>query len=194
MDAALLPSSSAHAAALPWGPDLQAAFEATVASEAFFAATAVAGGLWLAASGFLAWRRRAANLTPVAAATAAGVSPDFLRVDHASRSAALERGDAFEARLQAREAAEAAAGAAAEAVTPASRLTGLVAALMSAFTLVSMVFGAVMQVRWIGHYAEDLSAPGRVAEIVRAHPVAFGVSIAVALLQITRFARARRQA
>jgi len=169
--------------------DLGAAFEATSGSEALYTAAAALGGAWLAFTGFMAWRRRTMNLTPVGDGPAGrGPSPDFLRVDHGARSAALERGDAFEARLSAREAAEAAALAAA---SPAERTGGVLALCMSLFTVVSMVFGAVMQVRWIGHYAEDLSAPGRVLEIVRAHPVAFGVSVLVAVLQIVRFARSR---
>lgn len=186
-----LPSSSG-------GPDaLQRAFEATVSSETFFVATAAIGAAWLGLSALGAWRRREANLTPVGAPDAAAAArPDFLNVDHGSRAAALERGDAFEARLAAAEAAEAAAAAAAArgAAGTAERATGLVALAMSLFTLVSMVFGAVMQVRWIGHYAEDLSAPGRALEVVRAHPIAFALSLAVAALQITRFVRARRAA
>lgn len=172
--------------------DLGSAFEASSTSEVVYAAAAVVGGLWLAATAFTGWRRRAANLTPVAdGPSGRGPSPDFLRVDEAGRSAALERGDAFEARLSAREAAEAAA---LEAATPIERTGGIVALCMSLFTVVSMVFGAVMQVRWIGHYAEDLSAPGRVLEIVRAHPVAFAISLFVAVLQIVRFARSRASA
>lgn len=172
--------------------DFQSAFEATVASEAFFAATVVTGALWLAASCFLSWRQRAAGLTPVGTALGEAPSPDFMRVDHKARAQAMERGDAHRARLDARDAAEAAAvpGPA----IAAERAGGVLALLMSTFTLASMVFGAVMQVRWMGHYAEDLTAPGRIVELVRAHPAAFAIAVLVAILQIARFARAKKRA
>lgn len=170
--------------------DLERLFESTLASETFFNATVIAGCLWLAVTGFMAWRRQAANLTPVSSGPVGrGDSPDFLKVDHAARATALERGDTYERELTAREIQ---AAAASDPASSTERIGGTLALFMSGFTLVSMVFGSVMQVRWIGHYAEDLSAPGRIAEIVRAHPVAFGVAIAVALLQVVRFARSRR--
>lgn len=158
------------------------------AADVLYWGTAAVGAAYLALSGFAAWRRRAANLTPVDGAEASGVRPDFLRVDHDARSAALVRGEAFATDLDERERAESARR------TEAARRTGggFFAGAMSVVTLVSMVAGSLLQVRWIGKYAEDLTAQGRLAAIVRSHPYAFAVAVVVVVYQLWRFVSERR--
>ncbi len=128
-------------------------------------------------------------MTPVFSATAnPGARPDFLNIDQGARSAALERGDAFEERLRTREAEQANA-----AFAPAEKGFCIFAFLLSSFTLVSMLFGSIWQVTWIGRYAEEFSAQGRLAAIVKDHPIAFTVAVAVCVLQVVRFVREKRK-
>lgn len=150
-------------------------------------ASIAAGLAFLAVSAYSGWRKHAVNLTPVTSATVnADAAPDFLRVDKVARDAALERGEVFEQNLRSREAQEASAP-----MEPAQKTFCLFAAAMSAFTLVSMLFGSIWQISWIGRYAEELSARGRFAAIVREHPIAFSIAVMVCALQIVRFASER---
>lgn len=174
---------------------LSADFVSSPGFELLSNVTLAAAAAWLAASAFESWRRRSANLTPVASAEVnVDARPGFLDVDHDARGAAVARGDAYAAKLTKRE-AEAARRAAESAVsgtTPGGRLAGLAAAAMSVFTLASMVFGACTQIAWMGRYAEDLSAPGRLLSIVRAHPWATAAAAFVVLFHVHRYVRNRR--
>jgi hypothetical protein len=123
---------------------------------------------------FVYWRRRAANLTPVTAPRRnKDAQPEFLNVDHKARKAAIERGEAFERQLDIREAEEArmAERVALGAATSGRRLAKLAALLMSIFTLGTMIVGSIGNIGRMGEYMQQLSAPDRIVEVVRNHPI-----------------------
>ncbi len=173
--------TSAHWISAPW---VRVAYGTTVGVAA----------LWLAADTFARWRRRAANLTPVATATATSSQPGFLQPDHEAREAALERADAYEQHLREREAAErqAAAERAAESAVGVKRLTGAMTLFMSLFTLASMIAGTVWQVTWIGTVAERYTAIEKLEAVIRAHPLAFTVAVLVIGYHVFDFIAERR--
>lgn len=101
--------------------------------------------LWLVSTIFIQMRRRATNLT---SAHQAGVrkdaTPDFMKVDHKAREAAVQRGQAYEKELDAREAAEAAAAAGKARKEPMNMLktiSGIASFAFSLFTLLGAVLG-----------------------------------------------------
>ena len=168
---------------------LDAAVETPVSTDLLYGLAIAAGCVYLGATAYFSWRRKSMNLTPVTSAGAnPAARPDFLNVDKDARSAALERGDAFEASLRARE-----ASAAAGDTPEAAKKFSLVAMVMSAFTLVTMLVGSVWQISFIGRYAEQLSAKGRLAAMVQEHPVAFAVSMVVCIVQVVTFFAERRK-
>lgn len=167
---------------------LDAAVETSFSTDLLYGVGIAAGTVYLATTAFLSWRRRTMNLTPVASTAAnPAARPGFLDVDKQARSAALERGDAFEATLRAREAS------AAGDVPESAKKFSLVAMVMSAFTLVTMLVGSVWQISFIGRYAEQLSAKGRLIAMVKEHPVAFAVSMVVCAVQVVTFFAERRK-
>ncbi len=174
---------------------LQGEYVSTSQMELLSRLTLGVAAAWLAWSAFEGWRQRASNLTAVASAPAnPNARPGFLDVDHAARGAAVDRGQAYDAKLSARE-AEAerlAARATVESAARGSRLAGFAAAAMSVFTLASMVFGACTQIAWMGRYAEDLSAPGRLASIIEGHPYATAAAALVVLFHVYRYVSSRR--
>ena len=157
--------------------------------DRMFQITVAVALIWLALSLFVYWKRKAANLTPV---TAPGrnkdAQPDFLNVDHKARKAAIERGESFERELQVREAEEArtAERAALGAATSGRKLAKLASLLMSIFTLGTLIAGSIGNIGRMGEYMQQLSAPERILESIRNHPigsVALVLVIAAAVYQ-----------
>jgi hypothetical protein len=151
--------------------------------------------IWLALSLFVYWRRRAANLTPVTAARRSkDAQPDFLKVDHKARRAAIERGEAFERQLEEREAEEArtAALAALAPATTAGRLARLAALVMSVFTLATMIFGTIFNIGKMGEIMQEFSTAERLSAIVRTHPIGTAVVVLVIVAALYQFFQERR--
>lgn len=177
-------------------------FALTIVPESWFDRFLLVAGaiavLWLALEVFLIWRRQATNLTPVTRPKVSRrAQPDFLKVDHAARAAALGRADEFAAELDRRDAEEARAAAENHAQAPsrvasASRIASLAALFMSVFSLAAMIAGAVWQVQWIGVVMDRYSTVERLLAVLRAHPVAFAVSAVVITWHVVQFVRARR--
>lgn len=157
--------------------------------------TLVAAGVWLAASLAIRWRRRAWNLTPVDAASKnKKAQPEFLSVDNKAREEARERGDAFEARLVEREKRDGQADLA-RAEAPLSfgrRLAGFAALGMSVFSLLTMIFGSIWQVSWMGRLLDEYSADGRLMAVVKSHPIAVAVAALVVLYHLFTFINDRK--
>jgi len=136
--------------------------------------------LWLISTVFIYMRRRATNLT---SAQQAGVkkdaTPDFMKVDQKAREAALQRGEAFEKELAAREAAEAAARAGKakkEPIGMLKMLSGIAAFLFSLFTLLGSVLGTF---RTLDQAGVQLSKFDQVGAIVSQHPIPTAICIFV---------------
>jgi len=129
--------------------------------------------LWLVATVFIQLRRRATNLT---SAQQAGVkkeaAPDFLKVDHKARDAAMQRGEAYEKELTEREKAEAeaAAGKAAkrEPVNMLKTLSGIASFAFSLFTLLGAILGTF---RTMDAAGAQLSKLDQVGAVITQYPI-----------------------
>ncbi len=149
--------------------------------------------LWLALSIFVYWRRRAANLTPVTAPRPnKHAQPDFLNVDHKARAEAIERGEAFERELEAREAEEARLAASLGGATNAGRLARLASVVMSVFTLTMMILGSIMNIGKMGELMQQYSTGERIAAVVRNHPIGTAVIAVVVAAALFQFFNERR--
>lgn len=166
--------------------------------DRMFDITIIAAAIWLALTIFVYWKRRAANLTPVTAARRSKkAQPEFLKVDHKARRAAIERGQAFERSLEQREEEEARAAALA-ALKPAARagrVAKIAALITSVFTLIAMIFGTILNVGKMGELMQQYSTTQRLAAIIQNHPVGTTVAavvIAAGLYQFFHERKARR--
>lgn len=135
-----------------------------------WAAVAFAG-LWLVATVFIHLRRRATNLT---SAQQAGVhkdaTPDFMKVDHKARDAAMQRGEAYDRELTERAKAEAAAGKPAkrEPANMLKTLSGVASFAFSLFTLLGAILGTF---RTMDAAGAQLSKLDQVGAVVTQHPI-----------------------
>lgn len=140
--------------------------------------------VWLALALIAWWRRRAYNLTIASTARRnRKAQPDFLSVDQKARRKAMERGEAHAKALDDREAAAddalAALKAAKEPVTIASRVASAATLVMSIFTLLTGITGAVFNVTRMGDYVEQASAADRLLYLVQEHPIGTAVAVFV---------------
>jgi hypothetical protein len=129
--------------------------------------------LWLISTIFIHMRRRATNLT---SAQQAGVNrnaaPDFMKVDHKARDAAMKRGEAYDQELVEREKAEADAAAGVkpkkEPVGILKMISGIAAFLFSLFSLVGAMVGTF---RTLDGAGVQLSKMDQVGAIITQHPI-----------------------
>ena len=155
--------------------------------ELLFNLTMAAAAVWLAATVFVMWRRYASNLTPVMAAEKnRKADPDFLKVDKKAREQAIRRGESFEKELQRRE-IEANTSGKRSAGSMIQHLSGLMALVVSASTLLSMLLGAYLSVFRMGEMWEGLSGADRLMELWDKYPVPIIISLIVLVAQIYVF-------
>lgn len=136
-------------------------------------AAAAFAALWLVSTIFIHMRRRATNLT---SAQQAGVkkdaAPDFMKVDHKARDAAMKRGEAYDQELVEREkaAADAAAGVKPkkEPVGIVKMISGAAAFLFSMFTLLGAIVGTF---RTLDGAGVQLSKLDQVGALLTQHPI-----------------------
>ena len=129
--------------------------------------------LWLVATVFIHLRRRATNLT---SAQQAGVhkdaTPDFMKVDHKARDAAMQRGEAFDRELTERAKAEAAAAAGKpvkrEPANMVKTLSGVASFAFSLFTLLGAILGTF---RTMDAAGTQLSKLDQVGAVVTQNPI-----------------------
>lgn len=135
------------------------------------------GAIWLASTVFIHMRRRATNLTSAQQASVRkDAAPDFLKVDHKARDAAMKRGETYDEELVEREKAEAAAAAAAAGGKPAKRepvsmvrmLSGIAAFAFSLFTLLGTILGTF---RTLDGAGVQLSKLDQVGAIISQNPI-----------------------
>lgn len=159
--------------------------------EILLAITLLAAIVWLALETFLYWRRQSTNLTPVATAKVnQNATADFLAVDQEARAAALGRADAFEKKLQRREAKERSVTANAGRST-ATRMAGLITLALSVLSLAALIVGAIWKAGWIGAGLEGDSAAARLVAVAQAHPFAILVSVSVIAFHVVSLRSAR---
>ncbi|KCZ55602.1 hypothetical protein HY29_11845 [Hyphomonas beringensis] len=155
--------------------------------DLMFNLTMAAAGIWLGITVFVLWRRHASNLTPVnSAEKSRKAQPDFLKVDHKARAEAIKRGEAFEKELDQRDIAERKAEAKRRKgkVGLLQRLSGIVALVMSLFTIVSIIYGSIFSVTRMGEMMEEYSTTERMVTIIKTHPIAFSICVIVILARI----------
>jgi len=157
-----------------------------------YMATAVVGAVWIACWLFIAMRRRASNLTSASSAKVQkDAAPDFLKVDHAKRDAAIKAGEAYGKELTAREAAEAAAAGgkpAPKEVTLTERLTRIASALLAVFSLAVTIMSALNQAKGIE------GAGNQFADLASKHPIAMTIAALVIVLQVYIFVTKKKWA
>ena len=134
------------------------------------------GAIWLASTVFIHMRRRATNLTSAQQASVRkDATPDFMKVDHKAREAAMKRGETFDKELVEREKAEAAAAAAAggkptkrEPVSMVRMISGIAAFAFSLFTLLGTILGTF---RTLDGAGVQLSKLDQVGAIISQNPI-----------------------
>jgi hypothetical protein len=139
--------------------------------------TVAFAAIWLASTVFIHMRRRATNLTSAQQASVRkDAAPDFMKVDHKAREAAMKRGETFDQELVEREKAEAAAAAAAAGGKPARRepvnmvrmISGIAAFAFSLFTLLGTILGTF---RTLDGAGVQLSKLDQVGAIISQNPI-----------------------
>lgn len=136
--------------------------------------------VWIALALFGWWRRRAYNLTVASTAKRnKRAQPDFLHVDTKAREAAIARGEAHEDELDEREAREAAIAAGGDPVSAGRRIAQLAALLMSIFTLLCGIMGAVGNVGAMEAQVKNLTASGKIQYLVTQHPIGTAIVLLV---------------
>lgn len=167
------------------GQDLPTWFEPLLYVTMVFVA------IWVVSSLFVYMRRRASNLT---SAHQTGVrkdaAPDFLKVDHKARDAAMQRGEAYDETLIAREAAEAAADApVVKQASLVSRLSRLASLLFSLFSLAGAVTTVMMQVE---RMTGTLSKSDQLILIVQKYPIPVAICVFVIGFHIYHYISRKR--
>lgn len=159
-----------------------------------FTATIVFAVLWLVSVIFIAMRRNASGLTPVQAAQSRrDARPDFLDGDRKKRKQALERGDAYDRKLEKAEtAAEQAKARAHKPLTATQKLLRLMSLVMAFFSLATLIGGAIFQVNYITGLLRNVSAGERILEIVQKHPIGVTVASIVILYHIVTFITSKK--
>jgi len=155
-------------------------------------ASVVAGAVWLVLSLLDYQHRKAYNLT-IGTRGGKGATPDFLTVDHEKRAAARAAGDAFDAKIAARDLSEAEAERA-PGPAPAGKAMSIAKLATAAFgtvTAISVILGAVGRIEFYDDAVRRLTSWERLVEILEAHWIGFVVA---ALIIVAHIAQAFRQA
>lgn len=130
--------------------------------------------LWLVTSVIGAMHRRAYNLTHAESGRSKDIRPDFLKVDHAKRKEAIERGEAYDTVLKDRQQAETVKTAA--KVGSWSRFLAIMAALLG---LVTAAAGAVGKIGSVQKDLEQIGTWDRFVDLISQNPAGTVVAIAV---------------
>lgn len=149
------------------------------------------GALWFTTGAIAYFHRRAYNLTR-AESGGSGVSkpikPDFLTVDKAKRQAAIDRGQAYDAVLEARE--PAAAGTTVEKVCLWSRFAAMSTAVLG---LVAMVVGTITKIDSLQAGINRLSSWERFTQLVSDNQAGTVVALAVIGANIVVFVESSKK-
>lgn len=130
--------------------------------------------LWLVATVVGFQQRRAYNLTRAESGRSKRITPDFLKVDRARRQAAIDKGKAYDAVLDAREAP--AAVTATEGVGLWSRLAAMTTATLA---VVAAIVGTLTKIGSIQEGIDTMGSWDRFSALVAQHKVGAVVAVAV---------------
>ena len=149
------------------------------------------GALWLVAAVVGFFHRRAYNLTHAEAGHSKNIKPDFLKVDHAKREAAIQRGEAYDEVLTAREAAALSGGAATTAkVGLWSRLAALT---MATLALVAAIIGSLQKIESVQQGINQMSSWDRFAQLVSDNKAGAAVAVIVIGANVVVFVNALKK-
>ena len=126
-------------------------------------------------------RRRALNLTVAESARQDGVQPDFLKVDHDKRDAALRAGETFDAKIAARDAPQEPA----PVVDKCRGAAKIVTILLALVTMLTGIVGALMRVEIYDEAVRRLGVWENMVAIITQYPLGF--AIAVGIIAVTAF-------
>lgn len=132
------------------------------------------GALWLVTSVIGVFHRRAYNLTHAESGRSKHITPDFLKVDRAKREAAIDRGRAYDAVLDAREAPPSVATVAQVGLW--SRLAAMTTATLA---VVAAIVGTVTKVDSIQSGIDTVSSWDRLGHFVGQHKAGAVVAVIV---------------
>lgn len=127
--------------------------------------------IWLISTIFIHLRRRATNLTSTQQASVRkDAAPDFMKVDHKARDAAMKRGEAYDQELIERARAEAAAGKPVkrEPINLLRLISGIAAFLFSLFTLLGTILGTF---RTLDQAGVQMSKLDQIGAIIAQYPI-----------------------
>jgi uncharacterized membrane protein len=148
----------------------------------------VFAALWFVTAVIGYFHRRAYNLTHAESGPSRNIKPDFLKVDAAKRQAALDRGAAYDAALEARETP--AAVATAEKVRHWSRIG---AATTATLAVVAAVVGTLMKVESIQEGINQISSWDRLSKLVSDNKAGTVVALIVIGSNIVVFVNALKK-
>jgi hypothetical protein len=137
-----------------------------------FKITIVLAIIWIVLALIAWWRRSAYNLTVASTADRSKkAQPDFLNVNKEARGEAIERGDKHEDDIAERERKEALAAlnAGKQPLSATQRLASAASFLMSLFTLLTAMSGAVLNVGAMGDHVSKLTTAGKLKYLIYEH-------------------------
>ncbi len=146
------------------------------------------GGLWLVTGVIGYLHRRAYNLTHAESGGSENIKPDFLKVDHAARKGAIERGAAYDKQLEQRERP-------APPLPPATTVgkwARIGATVTTAFGLFAAIVGTLTKVESLQQGAESIGSVQKMGAIVREYPVGATVAVVVVVANVLAFTSSRK--
>jgi uncharacterized membrane protein len=144
--------------------------------------------LWLVTAVIGYFHRRAYNLTRAESGRSRNIKPDFLKVDKGKRQAAIERGTAYDAVLEAREPAGAATTV--DTVRFWSRLAAMSTASLAA---VATLVGTLMKVESIQAGITQLSSWEKFSRLVSENKAGAVVALVVIGSNVVVFVKTRKK-
>ncbi len=157
----------------------------------FWATTAliVFAILWLLLWIYKTLRAKSLNLTDMQKVDQTDVQPDFLKVDHEKRQAALNGGEAFD-----RYVAERDAPPADKAAHKCCLLAKALTITLAIASLATGIVGALMRVEAYDEAVKKYSAWDNLTALISKYPVGFTVAVAVICIVGFNFYRSLRTA
>lgn len=138
----------------------------------------VFAAVW-AVSGVIGYfHRRAYNLTHAESGGSKNIKPDFLNVDHRKRQSAIERGRAYDAVLDSRDAP----ASPAEQLSVWSRIAAVTTALVGLFVT---ILGTVTRIGSLQSGVEELSSWDKFSNIVSRNKAGAVIAFAVIAISVS---------
>lgn len=147
------------------------------------------GGLWLVTGVIGYMHRRAYNLTHAESGRNQKIKPDFLKVDKKAREAAMERGEAYDEKLDVREGAP-------PPPQPAAfleRLARAGATITALFGLVAAVVGTLTRADSLQAGFERIGSVDKLMTILRNYPIGALVAVIVVAANVIAFYTAEKK-